>query len=391
MPSPRGRLYLMRAVDEGRLDARDESFATHEWTCLVCRACETACPSGVEFGYLMEQTRERLNEIHEPPALKRYIYTKLLPSRSRLRVLHWLSTFASRIGIGALSRALGPAIQRVLPRMGSAMRLFPKHLAAPRSRPAVYHAIGEKRGSVGLLLGCIGDAFTARINDATIRVLNKLGYDVHTFPEIVCCGALGIHAGFREKALELGRHLMKTVQESSIDFYVSNIAGCGAMLKDYAHLFEGEVDQELAERFRAKTFDISEFIFAKHAGEISAMRLSLDKQTTIRYHAACHLYHAQKVTDQPLELLRNIGNVRIEHLPDNEICCGSAGSYNIEHPIESDQLLERKMILIEETKPDIVVTGNAGCLMQLQKGVREAGKNVEVIHTIELLDRVMIP
>jgi glycolate oxidase iron-sulfur subunit len=387
MPSPRGRLYLMRAVNERRLEATSETFAQHEWSCLVCRACETACPSGVEFGYLMEQTRERLNAIHEPPALKKYIYTKLLSDRSQLRVLHWASTIAARIGIGAASRALGPSVQKLFPRTGSAMRLFPKSLAAPRHRIPVYHTTQKKIGDVGLLLGCIGDVFTARINDATIRVLNRLGYDVHTFPEIVCCGALGIHAGFRERSLELATHLMKTIENSSIDYYLSNIAGCGAMLKDYSHLFEGSDKEALANSFRAKTFDISEFLFEKHLQDLAALKLKVKGK--VGYHAACHLYHAQKVTEQPLELLRAITGTDVQHLPDNEICCGSAGSYNIEHPTESDQLLDRKMRILDEAKPEIVVTGNAGCLMQLQKGVGETKRNVRVLHIIELIDAAL--
>jgi glycolate oxidase iron-sulfur subunit len=384
MPSPRGRLYLMRAVDEGRLEATSETFAEHEWSCLVCRACETACPSGVEFGYLMEQTRKRLNAIHEPPALKRFIYSKLLSSKPLLRSLHWASTIASRIGVGAVSRTLGPSVQKLFPRAGSAMRLFPKDLAAPRNRIPVYHATAKKIGDVGLLLGCIGDVFTARINDATIRVLNRLGYDVHTFPEIVCCGALGIHAGFRERSLELATHLMKTVESSSIDFYISNIAGCGAMLKDYAHLFEGSDKELLANNFRSRTFDISEFLFDKHVVDLKALKLNI--QGKVGYHAACHLYHAQKVTDQPLELLRAITEADVQALPDNEICCGSAGSYNIEHPQESDQLLDRKLKNIEDARTEIIVTGNAGCLMQLQKGIRETKRNVRVMHIVELID-----
>jgi glycolate oxidase iron-sulfur subunit len=278
-------------------------------------------------------------------------------------------------------------VQKYFPKMGSAMRLFPKDLAAPRNRIPIYHATTNKIGDIGLLLGCIGDVFTARINDATIRVLNRLGYDVHTFPEIVCCGALGIHAGFRERSLELATQLMKTVENSSIDYYISNIAGCGAMLKDYSHLFEGSDKQALANSFRGKTYDISEFLFEKHLDDLAGFKLNVTGK--IGYHAACHLYHAQKVTDQPLDLLRAITKADVQPLTDNEICCGSAGSYNIEHPMESDQLLDRKMKILDEFRPQTVVTGNAGCLMQLQKGVRETGKSVQVMHIIELIDRSM--
>lgn len=387
MPSPRGRLYLMRAVDEGRLEADSKTFAEHEWSCLVCRACETACPSGVEFGYLMEQTREKLNAIHEPPAIKRFIYTKLLSSKPLLKALHWISSTATMLGLGHVSRALGPSVQKQLPSLGAAMRLFPEELPFPRERNSVYHATDNKIGEVGLLLGCIGDVFTARINDATIRVLNRLGYDVHTFPEIVCCGALGIHAGFRERSLELARHLMQSVEQSSVDYYVSNIAGCGAMLKDYEHLLEGSDKAALAASFRAKTFDITEFLLEKHLGDLASLNLNLAEK--IGYHAACHLYHAQKITDQPLTLLRALTKADVQPLPDNEICCGSAGSYNIEHPVESELLLERKMEVLNEAAPSIVVTGNAGCLLQLQKGVRESKRDVRVMHIIELIDRSM--
>jgi glycolate oxidase iron-sulfur subunit len=387
MPSPRGRLYLMRAVTEGRLSAADPDMAAHEWTCLVCRACETACPSGVEFGYLMEQTRERLNEQHRPPLLKRFIYTRLLSSRPLLRIMQMMLALVSTLRLSDVVHALGRGLQQALPRFAASLRLMPTRVPWPRTFDAVLPATAPKRGTVGVLLGCVGDVFTATINDKTIDVLRALGYDVKTLPDLVCCGALAIHAGFRERSLELARNAIDRVEAEQVDVLVSNIAGCGAMLKDYEKLLAGSEYEERAIRFRERTRDIVEFLWDNHQGELASW--SYPMHIKVAYQAPCHLYHAQKITDEPLKLLRLIHNVEAVELNENELCCGSAGSYNIEHPKESEELLARKLTAVELQGPDIVVTANAGCLMQLRKGLHEKKREVQTQHIIEVLHSAM--
>lgn len=383
MPSPRGRLYLMRAVAEDRLPSTDPYLATHEWTCLVCRACETACPSGVEFGYLMEQTREQLNATRRPSILKRFIYTRLLPNRTLLKAMQSSLAVLSAVRLFGALRALGRAIQRIFPRFAASLRLLPDQVPFPRSLPEEVSSSTTSRGTIGLLLGCVGDVFTASINDKTIAVLTTLGYTVKTLPELVCCGALSIHAGFRKESLELARRAMDEVERAGVDYLISNIAGCGAMLKDYEKLFEGSPTHSRARAFRARVRDISEFLLEHHAQEIAAWRYP--RGVTVSYQAPCHLYHAQKITDAPLQLLRLIGNVEAGELNENELCCGSAGSYNIEHPKESEALLARKLLAIDQQKPELVVTANAGCLMQISKGLREANHQARAQHIIEVL------
>lgn len=391
MPSPRGRLYLMRSVVEGRMTPADDAFAEHQWSCLVCRACETACPSGVEFGYLMEETRERLNETRPPHWFKRYIYTTLLSSRAQLRLLQGSMALATKLGLASILQSLGRSLARALPKFASSLRLMPDQVQFPKQRPEIYRTShASPRGSVGILLGCVGDVFTSSINDKTIDILNHLGYDVHTIPSVTCCGALGIHAGFRERSLELAEHLMSEVDRSGVDLYISNIAGCGAMLKDYEKLFERTVSSEAAIRFRSRVRDVSEFLYEECSEQIAVLRPALATPTNVGYQAACHLYHAQKITDIPMALLLMIGNVNIVPLKENELCCGSAGSYNIEHPKESEELLERKLNIIRDSSVEIVATGNAGCLMQLRKGLRESGSTVRAMHTIEIVHEALL-
>jgi len=389
MPSPRGRLYLMRAVMEGRISETEDAYAEHEWSCLVCRACETACPSGVEFGYLMEQAREGLRKKKNPSPLRSFIYKKLLPNRSLLNVMQGSLAVISALKLTALSHSVGKAISNTFPKVGSALRLLPAKIQAPVSRPELHKSQPDTRGTVGLLLGCIGEVFTSEINTATIRVLTKLGWNVKIISNTTCCGALAIHAGYRETALELSSNMITQVHQSEVEYFISNIAGCGAMLKDYEHLFEGTSKEHEAQEFRDKVRDIAEFLVENHKDELKTLGLKSKQPLTVGYHAACHLFHAQKVQQEPQDLLSLVQNITVIPLPENELCCGSAGSYNIEQPEEATTLLERKMDILKQVHPDIVVTGNAGCLMQLQKGVREKGDGPEVLHIIQFIDKLL--
>lgn len=370
--SPRGRLYLMKALEEGTITASDESFQKHELSCLVCRSCETACPSGVEFGYLMEQTRAIIRK-ESPKDGHRFLFTNVIGNKTLTALAQVSTSILSKLELG---KAAGGAMRALgLKRIASSLSLIPKSVPLTSSRPPVYPALSKKKGDIAILVGCIGDVFTSKINDATITVLRKLGYDVHTLPEITCCGSLAIHEGYHDHAVSLARENVRTVLASKVDFFISNIAGCGANLKNYS----AQLGTTEAAEFRKKVFDISEFLYTYHYEELRNI-LGESKQT-IGYHSPCHLLHGQKIKDEPVELLKLIKGASVVALEENDICCGSAGVYNIEHPDMGGALLSRKVAIISKAKPDIVATGNAGCQMQLQKGT----PNTPVKHVIEIL------
>jgi glycolate oxidase iron-sulfur subunit len=382
MPSPRGRLYLMRAVQEGRLSPGDSMFAEHELSCLVCRACETACPSGVEFGYLMEQTRAKLEHERPKSRVRRYVYTRLLRSRPQLNVLQSILAVASILKLTALAHALGRVVRPMWPKISAMLRLTPLHVRFPAvRRPA---SVDAPRKRIALMIGCIGDAFTAEINSATIRVLTHLGFDVVPITQATCCGALAIHAGYRSEALVMGKEMVDAALKTHADVILTSIAGCGAMLKDYVELLP--LDQHVME-FSSKTRDITEFLADFCLEDLGRLRSS--RPILIAYQAPCHLLHAQKVNAHPLKVIGAVQGVTVTELPENELCCGSAGTYNIEHPAESEQLLERKLDSIRETKPEMVLTANAGCLLQLRKGLRESHERTPVYHIVEWLDSLL--
>lgn len=389
MSSPRGRLYLMKALEDGRIEATDEKFIEHENSCLVCRSCETACPSGVEFGILMEQTREIIDGARKPKLLRKFIYIKLLGNPTLIRILQFPIAILSKTGAVRLFEKTFDLKNSPFKRFASSLQLLPNNVSFPAKRLPMYPALIKKRGAVGLLLGCIGDLFTSQVNDATINVLNQLGYDVHTIPEITCCGALAAHSGFGDRARELALNVIETLESSTVNYFISNIAGCGAMLKDYSKLFEGTPNYDRAIKVRKKMRDISEFLLEFHKDELLQMNLALPTKTMIGYQAPCHLYHGQQIKDAPLELLKLIGDADTFAFEENDICCGSAGTYNIEHPEMGEALLERKMSIIGKHQPDIIATANAGCLMQLVKGVRESGSQMQVKHVIEILSESM--
>ncbi len=385
MSSPRGRIYLMKALEEGRIEPDDGTFIKHEDSCVVCRSCETACPSGVQFGILMEQTREIITDHSKPNPLKTFVYTKLLGSPKLVRLLQYPLSILSKGRIGKLFTETFDVSKFPFKRIGVSLSLLPEDVPLPAVRPEIYPAISKRRGSVGLLIGCIGDLFTSRVNDATIKVLTNLGYDVYTISEITCCGALASHAGFGKRARELALNAVSSIESTPIDYYITNIAGCGAMMKDYYKHFEGTPDYGRAIEARKKMRDISEFLLEFHKDDLLKMNLYLPEETTVGYQAPCHLYHGQQIVDAPMEVLKLIRNVEVFPFEENNICCGSAGTHNIEHPEMGEALLKRKIEIITKQKHDIVATANAGCLMQIEKGIRQSKAEKNVFHVIEIL------
>lgn len=368
MSSPRGRLYLMRNYSEGMIEASDEGFIKHEYSCLVCRACETACPSGVQFGSLMEQTRSIISQ--NKSGFRRFVYTKLLRSKKLLRFLQIALALGSQLGIFGFAKNVFRS-----GRLGASLALLPRVVRFSKRRAHLYRSKHPNGKRVGLLPGCVGDVFTSHVNDATIKALTALGYDVDTMPHVACCGALAVHAGFLDEATEMAQQNLKSFGDRKINYVIANIAGCGAMLKEYDSLVTG------ADDVRNKIFDINEFLYRYHYDDLRDMlRSNSFSGKRIAYQAPCHLLHGQRIVNEPVELLRLLSGAVVFPLDENDLCCGSAGSYNIEHPEMAETLRLRKMAIIQNAKPDIVVTANAGCMLQLNKN------NLSPVrHVIELL------
>ena len=380
MSNPRGRIHLMKAVSDGTLSITDPLVREHELSCLVCRSCETACPSGVQFSILMEHTREALANTGTHGAFHRFVYTKVIGSKPIANLSQFFLSVASKARIISLFKKTFEKPDGIF----SSVRVLPDEIPFPQSRPSIYSTTEKKIGTVGLLIGCIGDVFTSSVNDATITVLNRLGYDVHTIPQINCCGALAAHAGYLDHAKTLGQETLRQIERSGVDYFISNIAGCGAMMKDYPSILGDAVRPTVS-----KIKDLSEFLFEYHYHDLKNLRLRFGEKTTIAYQAPCHLYHGQKIVDLPAKLLSLIENAKVTLLDENDICCGSAGTYNIERPEMAEALLARKMEIISKTAPQIVTTANAGCLMQLSSGMNRSLNKRQVFHFIEVIANLL--
>jgi glycolate oxidase iron-sulfur subunit len=379
MDSPRGRLYLMRAAAEGRTGLTPQ-LAHHLDLCLGCRACETACPSGVPFGQLLEATRGQLERagVRAPGAGRGTLrlLLALFPRPDRLRVLLRALRLYERTRLQAAVRGLD--LLAPFKRLRALEGLLPALPAAARAAlPEVTPARGERRGRVGLLTGCVQSVFFPHVNAETARLLSAAGWDVVAPRGQGCCGALHLHAGRLGEFRVLARPLV-TAFPSDLDFVVTNAAGCGSTLKEYGHWFPGAD----AERFAAKVRDVSEVL--------AEAELDLDPlPVTVTYHDPCHLVHGQRVKSQPRALLRRIPGLRLVELAESELCCGSAGIYNVQQPEMAGELARRKVERIRETGARTVVSGNPGCLLQIAQESRRQGFELEVLHPVELLGRAL--
>lgn len=382
MASPRGRIQLIGAAADGRIETGG-AFQEHLDLCLGCRACETACPSGVQYGLLLETARQASATEQPQSRTERFVrwlaLHQLMPYRSRLRFLARTLWVAQTLKLDALTKRSG-----LLPKAmaGMADLLPPLKLNQLQTdRPAP--AIGEKRGEVALLYGCVQDAFLSSVNAATVRVLQRNGYEVH-FPQgQSCCGAAGLHTGEAELAQELARQNIDACGKKDYDAILSNAGGCGATLKEYAHLLADDpLYADRARAFVAKLQDISEFL-AVHLHQPPTNPI----HARVTYVESCHLRHGQRVTAQPRQLLDAIPGLTFTELQRPDACCGSAGVYNITQAETANQVLDAKLADVQNTNAAIVVTTNTGCQMQMIYGVRKAGLETEVIHLVELLDR----
>jgi glycolate oxidase iron-sulfur subunit len=385
MDSPRGRIYLMKMVLEGQ-SALNPTFVSHMDNCLGCMACLTACPSGVKYDRLIEATRAQIERNH-PRTLRERLMRKLIfeifPHPDRLAGLLAPMRIYQRSGLQSLIRKSG--VLKILPDNIRAMEgLMPvvADSAPDAAFPEMLPAKGERRLRVGLLLGCVQRVFFPEVNAATARVLTSEGCEVVIPKDQGCCGALMVHAGEEKKALDHARQMIDAFDLTQVDAIAINAAGCGSNMKDYAILLHD--DPKYAERaraFSAKCFDISEILAQL---EPRAPRHPLPLK--VAYHDACHLQHAQNVRQQPRAVLKSIPGLEIVEVAEAALCCGSAGIYNLVRPEPAKELGRRKVLNLLATSPDVVVSGNPGCLLQLRSEMNLAGNRLPILHTVELLD-----
>jgi len=381
--SPRGRIYLMRAVTDRRIEL-DDKVRGHLELCLDCRSCETACPSGVQYGKLIEPFRVAMEQQSDGPQrsddwFHRWILFGIFPYPKRMRLALWPARIAQRLGLVALLEKT--RLLNLLPsRLQQLVRMLPPPQRRQKDLPTFAPAIGKRRARVALFTGCIGDVMFRQTHWATVRVLQQNGCDVLIPREQVCCGAIHFHAGSSEPARQMASQNLAAFATDDVDAVIVNIAGCGAMLKDYGHHWHDEM-QPQRERFASKIQDIHEFLdklgIVKPTGEIAL---------TATYHDACHLVHAQKIKDAPRRILAQIPGLELRELPESELCCGAAGTYNLTQPEMAGRLSRRKLDNIISTGARAVITANAGCLLQIAREARQQGEKFWIGHPIELLD-----
>ncbi len=373
--SPRGRIYLMRGVAEGRLPLAD-ALAEEAYLCLGCRACETACPSGVRFGAMVEAARAEVDaaglRAGPAPRLERLLLRGLVARRGRLRLALGLLAGVQRLGLDRLALRLLP---RVLREAHALLPPIPPRLAR-RPLPELVPAEGERRGRVALFTGCIAAELFAPVNRATVRVLVRNGFEVAVPRAQGCCGALHAHAGDAGFARGLARHNVGVFARAGADAVITNSAGCGAAMREAGDWLPGE-----GEAFAAQVRDVCEFLAAQGLREPPGPLAA-----RVCYDDPCHLVHGQRVGAAPRELLRRIPGVELVPHDDPTSCCGAAGIYNLTHPEMSRAVLERKLASLSAADPDVIATGNPGCLMQLRAGAARRGLRARVAHPIELLD-----
>jgi len=379
MDSPRGRIVMMRALQEGHAELNDE-IVHHLDLCLGCLACETACPSGVQYGKLIEGARSFIEQHYRRSLLeriKRWTMNKVFPSPLGVRLFALVLKTGAALGLGRFARS-----EVMPPKLRYWCSLLPERgTVSSTSLLERYAAIGEKRYTVAVLSGCVMPALFGATNQSTIKVLRHNGCEVLVPKAQSCCGALLLHNGDRDSALSLAKHNIDVFSKLEFDALIINAAGCGAMMKEYGDLFKDDpAYREKAERLTQKMKDVAEFV-----GSLALKTPTREVRAKVTYHDACHLAHAQGVREQPRTLLQQIPGLILTELPESDWCCGSAGTYNLTQPEMAAQLLERKVGNIQTTGADVVVTSNPGCLMQIRAGLQPRGLPIKAVHTIDLL------
>jgi len=382
MDSPRGRIHLIKMASEG-VTPITPRWVEHFDTCLGCMACMTACPSGVDYAKLIEATRAQIERLHErsfSEKLHRRFLFGTLTRPERLRVLRRFLAAYQNSGLRVLLRSSG--LLRLLPRRLQAMEALAPPMRKRETIPDVTPARGAKRRRVGLLLGCVQREFLSQVNAATARVLAAEGCEVVAPAEQPCCGALLVHAGEESAAAELAKRTIDIFERAGVDTIVINSAGCGSSMKEYGYLLRDDAAYaERARRFSARCKDVSEFL-----EELGPQAARHPLALRVAYQDSCHLQHAQGVRSQPRALLGRIPGLQVVEIPEASVCCGSAGIYNLVQPETASALGDRKAQLILPLETDLVATGNPGCLLQMASALARSGKEIPVVHTIELLD-----
>jgi glycolate oxidase iron-sulfur subunit len=384
MDSPRGRIYQMVQVANGT--PISPSYIEHIDLCLACRACESACPSGVQYGRLVEAARAEI-ENHSRRGLvartvRRFVFGKLLQSPALMTAAGTAAYLYQASRLQKLVR--GSGLWKLLGKLGRLEQLSPS--AEPpfffSQIGKTFPAEGEQRYRVALMAGCLANVSFARLNEATVRVLQKNGCEVSVPAGQGCCGALHLHAGIRTEARKLARQNIDAVLEGGFDAIITNAAGCGSTLKEYHELLEHDpVYAEKAQRFSRLMKDVTEFL-----GSIELNREMTPVPITVTYQDSCHLAHGQKIRTPPRRLLAAIPGLQFREMPLADLCCGSAGIYNV---VENDMamaVLEKKMQSVKATGADVIATANPGCMLQLEAGARLHGHGQRVAHVVELLD-----
>lgn len=383
--SPRGRIQLIEALATGDAGATD-TLRTHLDRCLACQACEAVCPSGVRYGALIENARAALED-HDagerslPAGLVRRALLGVLGDPARLEVAAGALAVYERTGLRGLLHRTGliARLPRGLRRLES---MYPP-LARPRyRRPA---RVERPIARAAILLGCVMRVAYGDVHTATARVLARLGVEVVDVPEQACCGALHAHAGAREDARELARRNIAAFEHANVDVIVVDAAGCGAHMKGYDHLLADDPRWSArAAAFAARVRDVTEYLATLGGtAELGALPM------TVTYQEPCHLAHAQRIRTAPRALLARVRGLDLREMRESDVCCGSAGSYNLTQPALADALLERKLDAIAETGAAAVVSANPGCMLQVSAGLARRGRDIPVLHVVEVLDRAM--
>jgi glycolate oxidase iron-sulfur subunit len=379
--SPRGRIHLMRAITDARLEV-NASVLRHLDLCLDCRACESACPSGVQYSRLIEPFRQQLAKRQHAGGLglfQRLLLFHITPYASRMRWALLPARLLQRIGLDALFTRLG--LDRVMPRsFRQAQEMLPYLGRRPGRLPELLPPEGKRRARVALFIGCAADAIFPQTTVATARVLQRNGCEVWIPPSQVCCGALHYHAARPEAAQQFALSNCQAFARDSVDAVIVNAAGCSAMLKDYAHLLSDTHQATQAETFVRKVRDISEFLM-----ELTPIKPEHPLPLRAVYHDACHLCHAQQIRAQPRQLLALIPELELVPLAESEVCCGAAGSYNLTEPEMAERLGQRKIKNIVDARVEAVFAGNVGCLLQIGRYLRRQRSNIRVAHPIDAL------
>ena len=370
LDSPRGRIYLIKNMLESGGPAQPETVK-HLDRCLSCLACMTTCPSGVNYMHLIDEARAHVEETYQRPPFERLLRSVLAYTMPRPWLFR-LSLIGAKLAapLAPIARSFGAN------RISALLSLVPKAMPAPErfGAPGTYPASGPRKGRVALLMGCVQSVLDPGINAATLRLLNRLGYDVVVSGEEACCGSLTHHMGLENDALARARRSIDQWIKAGVDAVIITASGCGTTIKDYGHMLR--LDPAYAEKAKAisaKARDITEFLIGQNLPPAN-------KTLRVAYHSACSMQHGQNIRTEPLQLLRRAGFEVVE-VPEGHLCCGSAGTYNILQPEIATRLRDRKVANIESLGPQVIATGNIGCITQI--GMATA---IPILHTIELLD-----